>query len=90
MVAAGLLPAEGLVDVEQHLLLALAQVVVGEDGVGDRPGRAFFEDSSADVERLGRDPQPPRDLLEDLGALAAASNVQAHAGAHVKNSCDTV
>ena len=59
---------EGLVDIEQGLLLALGQRRVGEDRELHRATDAVVgaDDPGADVELLGRDPQRLRDLLEHL------------------------
>lgn len=63
--------AEGLVDLEEHLLLALVQRGVGEDH-GARldlvPVALGVEDPGADVQRLGGDAQRLGDLLEHLRA----------------------
>src|SRR5689334_13430452 len=58
---------EGAVDLEQHLLLTLAERGIAHDR-GDEVGgiAALVEDPGAHVERLGRDAQAPRDALEDL------------------------
>src|SRR6266568_3968978 len=64
--------AERLVDVDQHLLLPLGDLGVGHDRVGDG-GLALpvVEYAGLNVERLGRDPQALRDLLQDVGARPA-------------------
>ena len=66
----GVLLAEGVVDLEQHLLLPLVDRGVGED---DGPRlelvlRLLVENPGPYVERLGGDPQGLRDLLQHLGA----------------------
>jgi hypothetical protein len=60
---------EGLVDVDEHLLLSFRDLSVGHDRVGYAPlGRLVLENPSLNVERLRRDPQALRDLLQDVGA----------------------
>ena len=68
------LVAERQVDLDERLLLLLGDVGVGEDLAGQVVAAlAGLEDARLDVERLGRDPQRPGDLLEDLRrGLAAA------------------
>src|SRR6266699_5024444 len=65
--------AERLVDVDQHLLLSLGDLGVGRDRVGDGALAALpvVEYPGLNVERLGRDPQPLRDLLENVRARPA-------------------
>src|SRR6266704_2210532 len=60
------------VDVDEHLLLALGQVGVAQDG-DDQVGifGVLVEDARLDVERLGADPQRLGDVLEDLGRRLA-------------------
>lgn len=66
--------AEGLVDLQQHLLLPLVQRRVGEDD-GPRlhlvPVPLGVEDAGPDVQRLGGDPQRLGDLLQHLRARLA-------------------
>ena len=59
---------ERVVDVEQRLLLPLGEPGVGEDGQLDRADLAVVEvqDPGADVERLRRDAEPFRELLQHL------------------------
>ncbi len=63
---------EGDVDVGEDGALARGQRGVGGDGLEDaggaRRGGDGVEDAGVDVERLRRDLQRPRELLEDLGA----------------------
>jgi hypothetical protein len=65
------LAPEGLVDVEEHLLLALRQAGIGQYGVGDGARRSFLEDPRLHVQGLRGDPQTFRDLLQDLGGRLA-------------------
>ena len=68
----GVLAPEGLVDVDQHLLLPLAEALVGEDRRDQlRVALAGLEDAGPDVELLGGDPQPLGDLLQDVRARLA-------------------
>lgn len=66
--------AEGLVDLEQHLLLPLVERGIGED---DRtrlhvvPVALGVEDAGPHVQRLGGDPQGLGDLLQHLRARLA-------------------
>src|SRR6266487_1577847 len=63
------LPAERLVDLEQHLLLPLGQPGIGQDCRGDvRVTLALVEDAGVDVQLLGGDAQTLGDLLQDLRA----------------------
>ena len=59
---------EGGVDVDQDLLLALAQVRVAQDG-GHQVGvfGLLVEDAGPDVEGFGADAQGLGDVLEDPG-----------------------
>ena len=60
--------AEGLVDLDQHLLLPLGQLRVGEQGRPDTGvARAVLENACLHVKRLGRDAQSLGDLLQDVG-----------------------
>src|SRR5689334_10584521 len=63
------LASERLVDLDEHLLLALAQAGVGQN-CGDDLGVAVvsLEDAGPHVELLGRDPQTLGDLLQDVRA----------------------
>src|SRR6202167_4621860 len=64
--------AERVVDLEQHLLLPLGQVGVGEHRVANlQTGRAVLEKAGLHVQRLSRDPQAPGYLLQDVGTRAA-------------------
>src|ERR1700728_2840778 len=64
--------AERVVDLEQHLLLPLGQVGVSEHRVTDPQARPpVLEKAGLHVQRLGRDPQAPGYLLQDVGARAA-------------------
>src|SRR6478609_3071657 len=67
---------ERLVDVEQRLLLTFGEPAVGEDRQLDGPDLAVVEveDPGVDVERLRRDPQRLRELLEHLGRRLAESS----------------
>src|SRR4051794_8558690 len=66
---------ERVVDVEQRLLLALIEPRVGEHGQLHRPHLALVEvqDPGADVERLRRDAEPFRELLQHLCRGSAQS-----------------
>ena len=67
--AGGILVAEGLVYLEQHLLLALSQMRVAEDCRGEvGVTEPLLQDAGPDVERLRGDPQRSGDLLQDLRA----------------------
>src|SRR5690242_19688459 len=60
--------AERLVDVEQYLLLPLAETFVGQNGRHKfGTTRSRLENPRADVELLGRDAQSLGDLLQDVG-----------------------
>src|SRR5688500_6989277 len=63
--------AEGVVDLQQHLLLPLGDPPVAEDGGRKLVVAAVLEDASPHVEGLGRDAQTLRDLLQDLRARLA-------------------
>ena len=62
-------PAERVVDLQQHLLLALGEFRVGEHRCPHARVRApVLQDPRLHVERLGGDPQPLGYLLQDLRA----------------------
>jgi phosphosulfolactate synthase len=66
------LPPERLVDLDEHLLLPLGQLRVGQQGGPDtRVGRAVLQDAGLDIEGFGRDAQPLGDLLQDVRARLA-------------------
>src|SRR4051794_34172891 len=68
-VGARVLRAEGLVDLEQDLLLPFGDGDVAQDRRRDVGlGLSLLEDPCLHVERLGADPQCLRNLLQDLGA----------------------
>src|SRR5215207_1163383 len=70
--AGRVLPAEGLVDLQQHLLLPLGEPGVAQDGAGDGVVTdALVEDAGVHIQLLGGDAQRLGDLLQDLrGRLA--------------------
>src|SRR5260370_34523268 len=64
--------AERLVDLEQHLLLPLGELWIGQHRLAHPgTGRPVLQEARLDVERLRRYPQPAGDLLQDVGARAA-------------------
>src|SRR4051812_46521971 len=71
-----ILTAEGLVNVDENLLLPLAKTLVSEDR-GDqlRVALAGFEDARADVKLLRGDPQSLGDLLQDVRAWLAKTSL---------------
>ena len=58
--------AERVVNLDEHLLLALVQVRVVKQRLGEFGALALLENSSLHVKRLSRDAQRLRDLLQDL------------------------
>ena len=63
---------EGVVDLEEGLLLAVGQGRITVDRLFEAGVRvALLEDPGPHVERLGRDPQRLGDLLEDVRARLA-------------------
>jgi hypothetical protein len=73
-VRCGGFPPEGLVDLQEHLFLALREGRVGVHRVGDGAGRPLFEDPGPHVQGLRGDAQAAGDLLQDLGrGLAQAA-----------------
>src|SRR4051812_44268932 len=68
----GVLPAEGLVDVHEHLLLALGQALVRENRRDHLWATAArLEDSGPHVKLLSRDAKSFGDLLQDVCAWLA-------------------
>ena len=64
-----------MVDVEEHLLLALRQRRIGEHGVGDGARGLLVEDPGLHVQGLRGDPQTFGDLLEDFFGLDSGAQI---------------
>ena len=70
------LTPERLVDIYEDLLLSLAETLVGEDcGHHFSIPRTGLENSRANIELFGRDPETLGDLLQDVRARFAESSL---------------
>ena len=73
----GSIPSERLVDVQQHLSLPLRQLRVGQHGAlhGLAAALVRVEDSGPHVQRLRRDAQRLRELLQDVRRRLAETSL---------------